>query len=73
MEFKKIAANIIKERNYNFKIFDSTYNTLYNKLKRYLYMNNELIIEKYKLTKTDEIFYRKSIIFNTYKKRRLCN
>ena len=28
-----------------------------------------MIIDKYKLTKSEEIFYRKSIIFNNYKKK----
>ena len=70
-EFKKISEDIIKEKNYDFKIFESTYSTLYNKLKESLNMNNELIIDKYKLTKSGEIFYRKSIIFNNYKKKKV--
>ena len=70
-EFKNIAEDIIKDKKYEFNIFESTYTTIYNKLKKSLNINNELIIVKYKLKKSGEIFYRKSIIFSNYKKKKV--
>ena len=50
-EFKNIVDDIIKDKKYEFNIFESTYTTIFNKLKKTLNINNELIIDKYKLTK----------------------
>ena len=69
-KFIDLANDIIKENNYDFKIYDTTYKNMFNKFKNFLNMNNESIIEKYLLTYNGEIFYRKSIYFNKYNKKK---
>ena len=45
-EFNKIAKDIYINNNYKFTIFKYTYKNLFNKIKKLLNHNNELIIEK---------------------------
>ena len=70
-KFVEIANEVIKDKHLEFKMFDSTYKSMYNKIKKELNINNEAILEQYLLIDNGEEFYRKSILFNKYDKKKV--
>ena len=43
----ELAKEIIKDINLEFKMFDSTYKSMYIKIKKELNINNKAILEQY--------------------------